>query len=51
VVYVESLSRIEKASLSARMVRPVASRLYVQWPELVHDLRGSRYAGNVFGSL
>ena len=51
IVYVESLTRIETASLSARMVRPVADRLYVQWPELVTDLPGSRYAGKVFGPL
>lgn len=49
VVYIESLTRIERASLSARIVRPVADRLYVQWPELLHDLPGSRYSGNVFG--
>ena len=34
IVYIESLTRIEGPSLSYRLVRPVTSRVYVQWPEL-----------------
>ena len=49
VVYVETLSRIEKPSLSCRLVRPVASRVYVQWPELVNRVPGARYVGSVVG--
>jgi beta-1,4-N-acetylglucosaminyltransferase len=48
VVYVESLTRITKPSLSCRLIRPVASRLYVQWPDLATALPGSRYLGTVF---
>ena len=48
VVYVESLTRIERPSLSCRLIAPVADRIYVQWPELAPVVRGSRYAGNVF---
>jgi UDP-N-acetylglucosamine:LPS N-acetylglucosamine transferase len=48
VVYVESLTRVEGPSLGCRLIRPVADRLYVQWPELARVLPGSRYAGNVF---
>ncbi len=48
VVYVESLTRIEDVSLSCRLIRPVASRVYVQWPETTKVLRGSRFVGNVF---
>lgn len=48
VVYVESLARIDGPSLSCRLIRPVAERVYVQWPELQPLLRGSRFAGNVF---
>jgi beta-1,4-N-acetylglucosaminyltransferase len=47
-VYVESLARSERPSLSCRLVRPVVHRLYVQWPELVQTVRGARYAGTVF---
>jgi beta-1,4-N-acetylglucosaminyltransferase len=47
VVYVESLTRIDELSLSARMIAPVADRLYVQWPELSGALGRARYAGHV----
>lgn len=50
VVYVESLTRIESPSLSCRLIRPVASRIYVQWPELVARVPGARYVGSVFTS-
>jgi UDP-N-acetylglucosamine:LPS N-acetylglucosamine transferase len=47
VVYVESLARISDASLSWRLIAPVADRMYVQWPELSERVRGARYAGAV----
>jgi beta-1,4-N-acetylglucosaminyltransferase len=47
-VYVESVTRMEGLSLSARMIQPVARELYVQWPELADDNFG--FAGNVFAS-
>ena len=48
-MYVESVTRIEGLSLSARMIAPVARRLYAQWPELA-DSSGGRihFAGNLF---
>jgi beta-1,4-N-acetylglucosaminyltransferase len=46
IVYVESLTRIEGPSLTYRLIRPVVSRTYVQWPEL--RLRGALYRGTVF---
>ena len=48
VVYVESFTRIEGPSLSCRMIAPVASRIYAQWPELTKALPRARYVGNVF---
>jgi UDP-N-acetylglucosamine:LPS N-acetylglucosamine transferase len=48
VVYVESFTRIDSISLSCRLIRPVASRVYVQWPEAVPLVRGARYVGSVF---
>jgi UDP-N-acetylglucosamine:LPS N-acetylglucosamine transferase len=48
VVYVESLTRIDRPSLSCRMIAPAADRLYVQWPELAQRMNKSRYSGNVF---
>lgn len=48
VVYVESFTRIDGPSLSCRLIKPVADRVYVQWPELAAAVRGSRYRGNLF---
>jgi len=47
VVYVESLTRIERPSLSCRLIAPVASRIYAQWPELTETVPRARYLGNV----
>jgi beta-1,4-N-acetylglucosaminyltransferase len=47
VVYVESFTRIESVSLSCRLIRPVADRVYVQWPELLALLPDARFAGAV----
>ena len=48
IVYVESFTRIDGPSLSCRMIAPVASRIYAQWPELTKALPRARYVGNVF---
>ena len=46
VVYIESLTRIDRPSLTYRLISPVVSRTYVQWPEL--RLRDALYRGTVF---
>jgi len=48
VLYVESFTRIERLSLSGRIIAPVAERVYVQWPELRGVNRKARFAGNLF---
>jgi UDP-N-acetylglucosamine:LPS N-acetylglucosamine transferase len=48
VVYVESLTRIDGPSLSCRLIAPVASRIYGQWPEFAEAVPRARYLGNVF---
>lgn len=50
VVYVESFTRIDTASLSCRLISPVADRVYVQWPELLERLPRASYAGSVLGT-
>lgn len=50
VVYLESFTRIDGPSLSCRLIAPVATRIYGQWPEFAQAVRGARYAGNVFSS-
>jgi UDP-N-acetylglucosamine:LPS N-acetylglucosamine transferase len=47
VVWIESLARAERPSLSCRLVAPVADRVYAQWPELLAALPRARYAGTV----
>lgn len=46
VVYVECAGRVDRPSLSARMIAPVATKIYAQWPELAAKWRRARYAGN-----
>lgn len=48
VVYVESFTRIDGPSLSCRLIAPVATRIYGQWPEFVKAVPQARYLGNVF---
>jgi len=48
VVYVESFTRIDRPSLSCRLIAPAAHRIYAQWPELVRALPRARFSGNVF---
>jgi UDP-N-acetylglucosamine:LPS N-acetylglucosamine transferase len=50
VVHVESVTRVDRLSLSGRLIRPAANRFYVQWPELQRSVPGSRFAGAVFES-
>ena len=50
VVYVESFTRISRPSLTCRLIRPVASRVYAQWPELLESLPNARYVGAVVES-
>lgn len=47
VVYVESLTRIDRPSLSCRLIAPVATRIYAQWPELTEAVPKARYVGSV----
>jgi len=46
LVYVESLTRTERLSLSGRLVYPLADAFFVQWPEAARRRR-TRYAGRL----
>ena len=48
VVYGESFTRIERTSLSCRLVAPADERIYAQGAELTRDVRRPRYRGNGF---
>jgi UDP-N-acetylglucosamine:LPS N-acetylglucosamine transferase len=47
LVYVESVTRTESISLSGRLVYPLASRFFAQWPASAERLRHATYAGSV----
>jgi UDP-N-acetylglucosamine:LPS N-acetylglucosamine transferase len=47
VIYVESVTRISTPSLTLRLVRKAADRIYVQWPDLLEQLPEARYDGTV----
>lgn len=47
VIFVESMTRVERPSLTARLIRPFTDHLLVQWPALVRHLPGSRHAGRL----
>ena len=47
VVWVDSITNVERISLSGRMVRPVADLFLVQWPELAQKYRGVEYVGAI----
>lgn len=47
LVYVESVTRTESISLSGRLVYPLASRFFAQWPAAAERLRRAEYAGSV----
>ena len=46
-IYVESLARIDQLSLTGRLVYPVVTHLFVQWPELARRYRRGRYVGAI----
>ena len=46
-VYVESVTRTESLSLSGRLVYPLASRFFVQWPAAAEGRAKAEFAGSV----
>lgn len=47
IIYLESITRVDGLSMSARLVAPVADRLYVQWPEVAESHHRAEYHGNL----
>jgi beta-1,4-N-acetylglucosaminyltransferase len=48
VVYVESLTRVDKPSLTGRLIHPLAHDFFVQWPELLPSFGKADHEGTVF---
>jgi hypothetical protein len=47
VIWVDSITNIERLSVSGRMVKFIADLFFVQWPELTAKYRGVQFAGTV----
>lgn len=46
-VFIESITRINELSLTARMIYPVVDRLLVQWEELTRKYPKAQYHGRI----
>lgn len=46
-VYLESIARNQKLSLSGRLVYPIVDEFLVQWPELAVKYKKAKYQGRV----
>ena len=47
VVWLDSITNVERLSLSGRLIRPFADLLLVQWPELAKKYSNAEYVGSV----
>ncbi len=47
VIWMDSITNVDRISLSGRMVRFIADLFLVQWPELAQRYRGVEYIGSV----
>jgi UDP-N-acetylglucosamine:LPS N-acetylglucosamine transferase len=47
VIWLDSITNVERLSLSGRLVRPFADLFLVQWPELAKRYRNAEYTGAV----
>lgn len=47
IIWIDSITNVEKISLSGRLVRHIADLFLVQWPELVPKYKNIEYAGTL----
>jgi UDP-N-acetylglucosamine:LPS N-acetylglucosamine transferase len=47
IVWIDSITNVERMSLSGRLVRPVADLFLVQWPQLAEKYSNVEYAGTL----
>lgn len=47
IVWIDSITNVEKLSLSGQMVRYIADLFLVQWPELAEKYKNVEFAGTV----
>ena len=47
VIWIDSITNVERISLSGRMVRYIADLFLVQWPDLANQYKSVEYVGEV----
>ncbi|MHC4475837.1 MAG: PssD/Cps14F family polysaccharide biosynthesis glycosyltransferase [Planctomycetota bacterium] len=47
VIWIDSITNVERISLSGRMVRYIADLFFVQWPQLAEQYDNVEYVGSV----
>lgn len=47
IVWIDSITNVERISLSGRLVRHIADLFLVQWPALARKYRGTEYVGTI----
>ena len=48
LIFIESMARVERPTLTARMLYPFADLFFVQWPNLLKFFPKARYLGRLF---
>lgn len=48
LIFIESMARVERPTLTARMLYPFADLFFVQWPGLLEYFPKARYMGRLF---
>lgn len=46
IIYVESFCRVDKLSLSGKLLYHIADRFIVQWPQLLSQYKRAEYLGD-----
>jgi UDP-N-acetylglucosamine:LPS N-acetylglucosamine transferase len=47
IVWIDSITNVERISLSGRMVKHIADLFLVQWPDLASQYKSVEYVGEV----
>jgi UDP-N-acetylglucosamine:LPS N-acetylglucosamine transferase len=48
VIYIESMARSDRPSLTGKILYPLATRFFVQWPEMVRHFPRAEFHGSSF---
>jgi len=48
LIFIESMARVERPTLTARMLYPFADLFFVQWPNLLKYFPKAKYMGRLF---